>query len=280
MDNRIFIINELKRVADSIAPEPIRRRDFRAQSEVPLSQIRKYFGTWKAALNAAGVEFVPSMIKRLSDEELMDAVGELWRNVGKRPTYDDMTYKGRYSVTPYMKRWGSYSKAIEHYIRLHGTPHISTNSSLDYNVTPVSRQPRGRVSLASGVSIHKPKSPGNRTRKSLLGEIIDFRGLRHAPVNEQGVVYLFGMVSRELGFLIESVRTAYPDCEGIRQLDGEGTRWQRVRIEFEYKSSNFKEHGHDPEYCDLIVCWIHDWQDAPIEVLELRKAVRSLSGVT
>jgi len=31
---------------------------------------------------------------------------------------------------------------------------------------------------------------------------------------EQGVVYLFGMVSRELGFYIEAVQQGFPDCEG------------------------------------------------------------------
>ena len=36
--------------------------------------------------------------------------------------------------------------------------------------------------------------------KPILGEKINFRGLVHAPVNELGVVYLFGMISEELGF--------------------------------------------------------------------------------
>lgn len=108
------------------------------------------------------------------------------------------------------------------------------------------------------------------------GEAIDFRGLRYAPINEQGVVYLFGMVSRELGFLIKSIRTDYPDCEGKRYLDTAGTKLQHVRIEFEYKSSSFVEHAHDPEGCDLIVCWIHDWKDCPLEVLELKSAISLL----
>lgn len=107
---------------------------------------------------------------------------------------------------------------------------------------------------------------------------MDFRGLRHAPINEQGVVYLFGMVSRELGFLIESVKAPYPDCECKRCVDQKRQRWERVLIEFEYQSSNFRTHKHDVEGCDLIVCWIHDWDDCPIEVLELRSQIRYLSN--
>ena len=110
------------------------------------------------------------------------------------------------------------------------------------------------------------------------GAPINFRGLRHAPTNEQGVVYLFGMVSYELGMIVESVQSAYPDCEAKRCIDSRKDQWQRVHIEFEYRSSNFREHGHDPAGCDLIVCWEHDWPDCPLEVLELRSVIDELEG--
>jgi hypothetical protein len=104
-----------------------------------------------------------------------------------------------------------------------------------------------------------------------FGELIDFRGLRHAPINENGVIYLFGMVSHELGFMVEAVHAAFPDCEAKRHI-GEN-RYQRVRIKFEYKSSNFISNDYDPAGADMIVCWIHDWQDCPLEVLELISAI-------
>jgi hypothetical protein len=116
-----------------------------------------------------------------------------------------------------------------------------------------------------------------QTRKRIvLGEPINFRGLRFAPINEQGVVYLFGMISHELGHLIESVRTEYPDCEGKRCFDKDKNQWEHIQIEFEYKSSNFLSHGHNPSQCDLIVCWDHDWQNCPIEVLELKTTIKYL----
>ncbi|MBD3351570.1 MAG: hypothetical protein GF364_08790 [Candidatus Lokiarchaeota archaeon] len=61
-------------------------------------------------------------------------------------------------------------------------------------------------------------------------------------------------------------------------MDSKRNRWQRVRIEFEYVSSNFQQHGHDPHQCDLIVCWEHDWKDCPLEVLELRTVINDLEG--
>ena len=110
------------------------------------------------------------------------------------------------------------------------------------------------------------------------GAPINFRGLRHAPINEQGVVYLFGMVSSESGLIVEAVQSAFPDCEAKRCIDSRRNRWQRVRIEFEYFSSNFRDHGHDPSKCDVIVCWEHDWPESPLEVIELRTVIDQLEG--
>lgn len=105
---------------------------------------------------------------------------------------------------------------------------------------------------------------------------IDFRGLRHEPVNEDGVVFLFGMVARELGYMVEAVQAGFPDCEAKRQI--QPGKWQRVRIEFEFESRNFREHGHSENGCDVIVCWRHNWQDCParLEVVELASVIKSL----
>ena len=276
MDRRLFIINELKRLAQEIAPRPIRKNEFVMLSGIPNSQLRKHFKSWDDALDEAGIEVTAPEPKRLSDDELMNAIRELWIEFGRRPTWDSMNNLGKYSVRPYNARWGTFTKAVDHYVQHFGIPTPSPDIPSSEHATPIPESPRRRTSILSSTSPQRPRALGTRTRSPVLGELIDFRGLRHAPVNEQGVVYLFGMVSRELGFLVESVRTAYPDCEGKRRLDDEGNRWVHVRIEFEYKSTNFKEHGHDPEQCDLIVCWIHDWRDSPLEVLELRDAVRHL----
>ncbi|MGH9565382.1 MAG: hypothetical protein ACRD4I_05330 [Candidatus Angelobacter sp.] len=46
-----------------------------------------------------------------------------------------------------------------------------------------------------------------------------------------------------------------------------------MAIEFEFESRNFLTHGHDERQCDLIVCWKHNWEDCPINVLELSTMV-------
>lgn len=87
------------------------------------------------------------------------------------------------------------------------------------------------------------------------------------PVNEQGVVLLFGSMARALGFEVEWVGTSYPDCVGRRLVGGV---WRPVRIEFEFLSSRF---DHDPNGCDLVVCWEDDAKESRVEVLALKGQV-------
>jgi hypothetical protein len=94
--------------------------------------------------------------------------------------------------------------------------------------------------------------------------------LQYAPRGELGVVFLFAKVAKRLQFRVEEIRAAFPDCIAYRHV---GDAEKRVRIEFEFRSSSFKVHGHDPKGCDYIVCWHHDWPGVPqrIEVIELKK---------
>jgi hypothetical protein len=94
--------------------------------------------------------------------------------------------------------------------------------------------------------------------------------MQYAPKNELGVVFLFAHVAKRLQFRIEDIQVQFPDCIAYKRT---GEREKKVRIEFEFKSSNFRAHGHDPKKCDCIVCWHHDWPDAPkrIRVIELKR---------
>lgn len=117
-------------------------------------------------------------------------------------------------------------------------------------------------------------------RKTVVGNLINFRGLVYAPINEQGVVFLFGKIAHEFGMYVELIRTGYPDCIAKRYIGRD--RWEEIKIEFEFKSSDFHKHKHTPpEATDMIVCWEHDWQDCPksIEVLELKNEITKLENI-
>jgi hypothetical protein len=110
-------------------------------------------------------------------------------------------------------------------------------------------------------------------RRTLYGEPLGIAAMAHAPTNEAGVIFLFGALAAGLGFRVERLQTAFPDCEAKREI--RPGKWERVRIEFEFESRNFREHRHDPEGCDVIVCWRHNWVDAPnnLEIVALDRVL-------
>jgi hypothetical protein len=114
-------------------------------------------------------------------------------------------------------------------------------------------------------------------KRSVVGDPINFRALAHAPVNEAGVVLLFGMVARDLGFYIQEISAEFPDCI-LRRETPRG--WEELACEFEFDSRRFLDQKHDPALCDAIVCWRHTWLDCPthIEVIRLSEEIKKLSS--
>jgi hypothetical protein len=274
-DKRQQIIAELKRVAELLGTNSVTQREFSQNSNVKVSTVKNAFGSWNRAIDTAGLTTISGVSAsgeyKYSDEELLDEIRRLAAELGKPPSEREMNALGRFSGRAY-ERWGTFSQARK--VALGETdskaPVKEDSGFLPKRILPAS---------PDNLTLIPHPTVRHSTRKRIqYGEPIDFRGLRHAPVNEQGVVYMFGMVSRELGFLIESIRTAYPDCEGKWLVDEKRQLWENVLIEFEFRSRNFLEHGHNANECDVIVCWIHDWSDCPsnLTVIELKSEIGSL----
>ena len=103
---------------------------------------------------------------------------------------------------------------------------------------------------------------------------INFQGIRHAPENELGVVFLFSKVARRFGFVeIDVIQPHFPDCWAYRRTSS-GVK--RTWIEFEFRSHSFKSHLGQLRRLNprkgLVVCWENDWAQCSryAEVLELR----------
>jgi len=95
-------------------------------------------------------------------------------------------------------------------------------------------------------------------------------GMDYEPRNEAGVIILFTLVMRRLGFSgVVETQGKFPDCVARR-------RGKSVILEFEYKSRAFEAHSHLDELgkkkC-TIVCWEDNWQTPPkkITIISLKK---------
>lgn len=278
MPERSHVLDCIRKAAASLGRPPS-RSEFIASTGISEYRVLLHFPSWREAVRAAGLTPDTTNV-RLEDNTLLEDWGRLVRELRQIPTRSQYRSHGNYSPGSFEKHFGPWS-AIPAKFRsfAEGKPDWTDVIAL----LPVS--PSQVKSVSAEALDEEEAAPAHRERpfhaklngRATYGNPIDFRGLRHEPVNEQGVVFLFGMLARELGYAVEAVQAGYPDCEAKRQIDL--GKWQRVRIEFEFESRNFRTHGHPPEGCDLIVCWRHNWPDCPphLEVLELRSVIQTLA---
>ena len=218
----------------------------------------------------------------LADDTLLCDWGEVIRKTKCSPTqavYGARSPK-RLSVSTFTCRWGKWENVPQAFLEFAaGKPEWLDVVEVLRSLPPQASASQSDHSdrLVRGI-VQQRRAPvlSGLHEGGVYGNPIDFRGLRHEPVNEQGVVLLFGMLANELGFLVESVQQGFPDCEAKRRIGKH--RWVRARIEFEYESRSFRDHGHAVDGCDLIVCWRHNWPECPenIEVMELSSLITRL----
>jgi hypothetical protein len=269
------ILDAIRKQTEALGRVP-RRTEFYQRSGITAYYLEAHFENWSEAVRAAGLS--PNLAwARLDDGDLLKDYGEFVRLRRAIPTMNQYRLANRrFSQEVFEKHFGAWSNLPGKFREWAADRSEWADVLALLPVTP-------QVSVKEVTAVANDESTASLTRHPKLttsptfGNPMDFRGLRHEPVNEQGVVFLFGMIARELGYLVEAIQTGYPDCEAKRQVSP--GQWQRVRIEFEYESKNFREHGHLVEGCDVIVCWKHNWSACPVdlEVIELSGVIKALA---
>jgi len=250
--------------------------EFVRSAGIPKYCVLRFFPKWNEAVRAAGLH--PRRLwSRPEDSELLKDWGEMVRR--KRGLVSRHAYllKGKYETRTLEKRFGSWERVPDAFRRFaKGQAKWKDVLALLPVVMPEKKAEPAK-SKTTPIALARHAQHAMLKGRVTYGNLMNFRGLRHEPVNEQGVVLLFGMLAKELGYLVEATQRGFPDCEAKRQITAGG--WQRVSIEFEYESRNFRDHGHPASGCDVIVCWRHNWEECPrnIEVLELSSVIKSLA---
>jgi hypothetical protein len=276
MSEKQHILNSIAALAKRLGHTPS-LVEFVAHTGTSEHSVFRLFPKWNEAVRAAGLE-PRRLYVRPRDEELLEDWGEAVRRKKGLPTRSAYRIEGRYYARTLEKRFGGWASIAEAFRKFaKGKRKWADVVAL----LPTALPEKKRRRLKRGVSASIPWSKAGRA--SLKDRVtyrnpLDFPWLRHEPVNEQGVVLLFGMLAKELGYMIEAAQHGFPDCEAKRQIAP--GRWQRVRIEFEFESRNFRDHGHPSAGCDVIVCWRHNWVDCPenMEVVELSRVIKSLAN--
>jgi hypothetical protein len=305
-----LILDSLAAIARK-AGRPPSRSEFISLTGIAEHQVSQFFPTWNDAVRAAGLQPFTLNV-RLKDRELLADWAYAVRGNRKIPARRAYRHLGQFDVRTFERRFGPWSTLPEVFRKFaqgkpewadvvallpapapkpapSPPPNSIANVGARFSASPgrhgierVRKATTGHSENHAPGQKSAPSPPPKNVRFAPLedrpsyGHPIDFRGLRHEPVNEQGVVLLFGLVAKELGYIVEAVQSGFPDCEAKRQIAPH--RWQRVHLEFEFESRNFRDHGHPLAGCDVIVCWRHNWPQCPaqIEVLELSTLIKSL----
>ena len=284
MPNQQQIVKSIAAMAKRLGRAPS-LLEFVTGACIPKNSVFRLFPRWNDAVRAAGLQPY-RLYLRPEDHELLTDWGETVRKLRAVPSRRAYDLNGKYYPITLEKRFGGwpalpqvfhdFAKGKREWADVLA---IVPDPAVGARDTPpaLSQRMGARLTNERSVSTILPRQLQHAPlqERPTYGEPLDFPTLRHEPVNEQGVVLLFGMVAKDLGYVVESVQAGFPDCEAKRQIAPK--RWQRVNLEFEFESRNFRDHGHPLTGCDVIVCWHHNWHDCPahIEVLELSSRIKS-----
>jgi predicted secreted protein len=237
--------------------------EYEQTSQYSQTPLVKRFGTWGQ---------VPHGLKQYIEER---GTEEEWKDILEKIVELDRATQEKQAA-----RW---SKIAPTAVREGMNESLDMEAPVTNEGNGLARQGRGmrRGAMAGGFRFGPPNGAGWRAKiledRPIYGPLMNPSPLAHGPTNEMGVLFLFGTVAAQLGFVVTWVRSEFPDCEAMILVGPE--KWQRIRIEFEYESRNFLKHMHDAKECDLIVCWRHNWPECPVEVLELSAVMEELGRI-
>jgi Homing endonuclease associated repeat len=260
------ILTAIRGCAKKLGRNP-NRRELESMAGVTAKVLYNRLGSMRKALEEAGLEVLGPGFAQPESVLLLDWA-QVARKLQKLPSAHEYQSTGRFTSKPFHTRYESWRKTPELFRGFAESQGIV--EQWNDVLALIAGRPAKEV-VTSGVMEPQVRKGALLCDRPVYGPPLQMAELAHAPVNELGVVFVFGAMARRLGFIVHRLQAGFPDCIAMREMAP--GQWQRVRIEFEYESRNFLKHRHRADRCDVIVCWRHNWKECPLEVMELAKAL-------
>ena len=266
-DEKEQMIAKIREIADRRWTDLVPRNQFLRESGFSERAVIRAFGKYNGLVEAASLRKGKALPKagepRYSNDEMQAEVARVLRLPDAKLTRVFFEQHAQISTSAIERRFGGWIGALRSVReRLARPSDRNIVAKIDSYVSPT--VPPASAESDATLTTGRPLDGGQEIEDAnVYGDFINFRGLQHAPLNENGVVFLFGMICRELGYVVEIVKPGFPDCEAKRKIRGKESKWQQVRIEFEYQSRNFRSHGHNPTSATSSSAE-HNWPDCPI----------------
>jgi Homing endonuclease associated repeat len=268
------VLDAIRECAEKVGHPPS-LAELRLHQGVEERHVRKHFLRYQRALAECGM-MREGAGYRVPLEALFKDWADLTRRLGKVPNINEYDMYSRYSHRPLVNRFGNWRQVPM------GMLGLAEENGWEVewkDVVDVAREHLRRAGEPARTSKRHstPNELGLFPDRPTYGPPVIRVPLAHGPANEAGVMLLFGAMAAGLGFVVTRVQTEFPDCEAMREMQPDV--WQRVRIEFEYESRNFVRHLHNTQDCDVIVCWVHNWPECPLQVVELREKIADIAVI-
>lgn len=114
--NKEELLAAIRSVAQGVKTGSITLSQFKAHSGIDGGPVRRVFGSWAQALEAAGLS-QSALARRYTDEQCYENLLSLWVHYGRPPHHDEAnTQPSLVGSKAYIRRWGTWRKALEAFV--------------------------------------------------------------------------------------------------------------------------------------------------------------------
>ncbi|MCX7425670.1 MAG: HNH endonuclease [Planctomycetia bacterium] len=108
-------IADLGNVARKLGKSSVTQREYSAHGKYSPKPLLRHFGSWFAAIAAAGLERTRTL--HVTEQDYFENLEAVWVRLGRQPTYSEMRKPfSKYSVGAYVCRFGSWRGALESFV--------------------------------------------------------------------------------------------------------------------------------------------------------------------
>ncbi|MGD0999712.1 MAG: HNH endonuclease [Candidatus Brocadiia bacterium] len=127
------LLEDLRRVSSKLQKGTVSFSDYRLHGKYSFSTVTRSFGSWKLALQSAGLPLSPHYHERATDDQLLENIERIWERLGRQPRQKDFAAPlSSFCYTTYHQRFGSLRKALEAFVAsLNDTRPLASESGRD-----------------------------------------------------------------------------------------------------------------------------------------------------
>lgn len=108
-------LEDLRAVAERLGRSTLTIGEYKRLGKYTDKPFRRHFGSWNAALKAAGLEH--SKLPLIPTDDLFENLEAIWRTLGRQPKYGEVAKPlSAFSVGVYESRFGGWRKALEAFV--------------------------------------------------------------------------------------------------------------------------------------------------------------------